>query len=149
MSYTKPAYVYVMGDANGPMKVGASSRPRVRARTFIWEGRGYSMTIHATHHRPNDALTVERVALWMLREDREEGEWFRVSPEKACAAVEAAIKLVDSGNKAAVRQAKGRRRMVPERRTQDFAVAVKEFEEWAASNPEALEARLARMAAKP
>lgn len=145
MSTTKPSHVYVMGDANGPMKVGASSRPKVRARTFIWEGHGHAMTIYATYQRPDDALTVERVALWLLREHRVRGEWFDVSPARACAAVEAAIKLVDSGDKAAVRKAKGRQRMIPPRDTRDWASIMKEMDEWATNNPDSFAAQVSAM----
>ncbi len=145
MSYAKPTQVYVMGDAGGPIKVGASSRPKRRARALIWEGHARAMTIFATYQRPRDALTVERVALWLLREHRVKGEWFSVSPGRACAAIEEAIKMVDSGDRASVRKAKGRQRMMPPRQTRDWASIMQEMDEWARNNPEAFAAQAAAM----
>jgi hypothetical protein len=85
------AYVYVMEGAC-ECKVGVSKAPKKRLRELKIDG---AVGIVKTWHRPDDASSVERAAHAILLNGDVRfggrGEWFRVTPEVACEAVEQAI----------------------------------------------------------
>jgi hypothetical protein len=85
-----PAYVYVIGAADGPQKIGVASDVEAR-RAMLQTGNPAGLVV--VHHwalpRPA-AFAVEGRAHWHLRDRHVRGEWFDVTPDEAIAAVEAA-----------------------------------------------------------
>lgn len=94
----KTSYIYIIGTADGPVKIGHSFAPTQRAsqlskidtRRYIVMGTwpvGYGR-----------ALAVERYTHWLLRDRHFRGEWFNVSRQEAATAIERAIaQPVDEG----------------------------------------------------
>jgi hypothetical protein len=84
-------YVYAIWAGNGPIKVGKATSVKARLQG-IQTGSHKRLAVLKEWHRPDgDAAIVERLAHGILADYRQAGEWFRVSPEKVCAAVERAI----------------------------------------------------------
>ena len=90
------ANVYVIGGDGGTVKIGMSSKPKVRVRALERsEGRQLAV-LHLVHRPLGDAEMVEDLAHALLDAKRTDGEWFDVTPEEAIAAVTEAIALVEA-----------------------------------------------------
>lgn len=94
------SYVYVIGDANGPQKVGFAADPKRRLALFRTGNIGDLRIALAAPVSRDLARHAERFAHWLLRDHHARGEWFSVSPEMAMAAVEQAIVAVLNGQRA-------------------------------------------------
>lgn len=84
-------YVYVIGHDEGPQKIGISNSPPTRAKALKVAGRPH-YTVHASAlvHEA-DALGIERLAHWILRDEALGYERFSVTPATAEATVVDAI----------------------------------------------------------
>lgn len=90
-------YVYVIGAARGPKKVGCARDVDARLRQF-----------QTAYHRPLSVLfsvavpdetcsAIERRAHWLLQSSRAEGEWFKVGAKEAIEAVRQAAEENGAG----------------------------------------------------
>jgi hypothetical protein len=94
-----PLNVYVVRQANGPCKVGMSDSPHKRIGSL--RGGRSRLTIAGKYPgQSGDARLVERVAHQLLAGKHLGGEWFDVTDAQAIAAVQEAIRLVDSNDPA-------------------------------------------------
>lgn len=144
--YTKPNHVYVLSAASGLVKIGASHAPKKRAWSVSSQAGQGRVTLEATFSRPRDALLVERTAHWRLREQWDEGEWFKATVAEAIAAVEWAAGVVDRRERDVLKHVR-RLRRAPELmpvETRDWAKLSREFDAWAEANPEEFEEILRR-----
>jgi len=93
---SKPAFVYVIGCADGPYKVGYSASPGNRLFALGLGSRpGYAVLHTVECSRARD---VEQMAHHLLQEDRIKGEWFTASLEKCREAIDRAHELVQQGH---------------------------------------------------
>lgn len=97
MTGRRPAFVYVLAPDSGPVKIGISSQPKLRAASERYRV-GARLNVVATYHRPDDALAVEFVACGLLRKVKlpRANEWFDATPTQAREAVEEAMRRVDA-----------------------------------------------------
>jgi hypothetical protein len=91
------SYVYVIGANDGPQKVGFSTNPAIRCRSF---GVGRYKVHHAHEVYTRDARAIERYAHCLLYEHHFRGEWFNVSPWDARVAIVDAVLAILRGEKA-------------------------------------------------
>lgn len=97
MTAVADAYLYVIGEADGPHKVGLSVAPRRRlAELQIGSPRGLALKRTSTD-RYAEAAKIENYAHWLLRESAVRGEWFSVTDEAAWVALTAAVEAVAQG----------------------------------------------------
>jgi len=91
------AYVYVIGPADGPQKIGKADDVAHRRR-MLQSASAHDLSVSFALPVNRDmALDVERRAHWLLREDRLRGEWFNITPAEARGAVEQAMADVLAG----------------------------------------------------
>lgn len=88
-------HVYVMRSASGPIKIGRSAIPHERLKTIQSSNAAAIELCHISEERA-DAASIENVAHRLLETKRLAGEWFDVSVYEAVAAIEAAIRQVES-----------------------------------------------------
>jgi hypothetical protein len=85
-------FVYVIGTATGPFKVGIANDPRSRL-TGLQSGSHIKLSVlYSIGVEPSDAYAVERAAHETLNEHRLSGEWFNVPCDMAKAAIAKAAK---------------------------------------------------------
>jgi hypothetical protein len=85
------AFIYVISDRIGLVKVGYSIKPRDRLASFE-TANGRNLTLAKTYRVPWDqARGFERTAHKSLAKVRENREWFYCDVAEACAAIEAAL----------------------------------------------------------
>jgi len=96
-------YVATNGQAS---KIGISWEPQDRMRTLRHKGTPADL---CRVFAPERADLVEKLAHELLMDKRAQGEWFNVTPEQACAAVEEAIERVANGWSPAPRQTRNRK----------------------------------------
>lgn len=85
-------YVYVIGPKDGLQKIGRSVSPKKRLKT-LQSGSPLKLHVHFTLQHAR-AGAVEIAAHRVLHADRVHGEWFRVSPGVAIAAVHTAVECI-------------------------------------------------------
>ncbi|KRE07497.1 hypothetical protein ASE63_22625 [Bosea sp. Root381] len=93
-------YVYVIGEDDGPQKIGLSWYPPNR-RAFLARVTAKRLKLH--HYAAVSAVdvyAVERLAHWRLRDLRLEGEWFNITPSAAAEEVEQAVLAFAAGDRA-------------------------------------------------
>lgn len=88
---------YVIGPNTGPQKIGIAVAPDLRAES-LQPGNPQRLRVAleldtGEHH----AASVEVRAHWILRDRRLAGEWFDVTAEEACAALNQALTDVKNG----------------------------------------------------
>ncbi len=95
-----PAYVYVIGAADGPQKIGSAVNPASR-RMMLQVGNPAILAV-AYAHPVSRALVfkVEHRAHGLLADKRVRGDWFDVSPEEAVAAIREAARQIEAGEPA-------------------------------------------------
>jgi predicted GIY-YIG superfamily endonuclease len=87
-------FVYVIGTATGPLKIGIANDPRSRLAS-IQSGSYVKLLVqYFIAALPSDALRIERAAHKALSKHRLSGEWFNVSCETAKAAILKAARAV-------------------------------------------------------
>ena len=104
MRNVRAARLYVIGSADGLVKVGRSADPETRLKA-IAAANGVVVYLHHVSPERDDASYVEAAAHRPLSEKRRAGEWFDVSPQEAASAIAAAIREVDIAKD--VRRCKG------------------------------------------
>jgi len=82
------ATLYVL-DADHGTKVGITTQTIEQRVDDLRRGSGFEARVVATFDFVNavEARTVERIAHWLLRDDRTHGEWFHTHPLVAADAV--------------------------------------------------------------
>lgn len=95
MRNVRAARLYVLGAADGLMKVGRSAQPETRLKT-IATANGVAVHLHHVSPERDDSSYVEAAAHRLLANKRRAGEWFDVTPTEAVAAIEAAIREVET-----------------------------------------------------
>jgi hypothetical protein len=93
-------FVYVMGAATGPQKIGIAGNVARRLRS-IQTGSHVPIVLAFSAETEGDGVAekVENYAHWLLREKRLHGEWFDVTPSEARTAVNNAVIAVANGEK--------------------------------------------------
>lgn len=89
------AFVYVASAGDQRQKVGISIDPAKRLADLSG-ACGYRLTL-VSQREAVDALAVEKMAHWLLRQHQLHGEWFEVDAAKADDAVSRAVALVADG----------------------------------------------------
>ncbi len=89
---TETAYLYVLGDEEGPCKVGWAEDVARRSRT-VAAPAGRTEIAYTAPIAYKSALYAERYAHWVLRDHHFRNEWFNVSLAKAIGAVDRAVAL--------------------------------------------------------
>jgi len=103
---TDEVFAYVIGAADGPMKVGLTRQP-VERRAALQVGNHSELAIHHAVPVPKaDARAVEAYAHWLISHSSIGGEWFGVSIGDAIEAVDSAIAAVAAGERAPRRPSK-------------------------------------------
>lgn len=87
------SFVYVIGEDEGPQKVGMSISPEARRRTL---GRRFRVH-HTVPVAKMEARKVEQFAHFLLRDAHEKNEWFNVDPSAALDAINEARDAVRRG----------------------------------------------------
>ena len=100
VAFPDHAFVYVIGDPQGPQKIGMSFNPSKRLIGIQTNNSGTLVIASATSVPWPLVREVERFAHWLLREQHARGEWFSVSPEAALDAVKQATQAVTLGDRA-------------------------------------------------
>ena len=92
----QPKQIYVIQMADGPVKIGISSKP-IKRLALLQSAIPWLLSLVKTwtHAR---SLLVEYVAHDLSKSSVLRGEWFDMDADTACHAVEEAIRRVDSGN---------------------------------------------------
>jgi len=93
-------YVYVIGHDEGPQKIGISNHPPTRAKALKVTGQPQYKVHFATLVPEADALGVERLAHWILRDAALGRERFDVSIAQAIQTVENAAARHAAGERA-------------------------------------------------
>lgn len=102
-------YLYMMGVAGGPSKIGYATAPVTRMKAIQRETAGTVTLLGEWPVGAAKALATERYVHWLLREHHFRGEWFNVSQERAALAINAALaSLVDERNPIPPLEAPGR-----------------------------------------
>jgi hypothetical protein len=86
------AFLYVLGVAGGPCKIGWSESAERRAK-YMAGAAGSKEIAYTTAIEYRLALYAERYAHWLLRDHHFRNEWFNVEPDEAIAAVNTAKSL--------------------------------------------------------
>jgi hypothetical protein len=152
--HTKPAFVYLLAPDRGPVKIGISSRPDLRASSERYRV-GARLHVVATYHRPTDALAVEFVACGLLRKVKlpRANEWFNATPAAAKAAIEEAMRRVDARDWSGLPRNRIPKTMRPPAGRfhgwaaepappRDLSSLAAEAEAWAAEHPEQMAAMM-------
>lgn len=84
------AYLYVVGTTDGPTKIGYSTAPVDRLKSYQREGRKAFLAGEWPIGR-RIALAAERYVHWQLREHHIRGEWFNVSQDLASETIRRAL----------------------------------------------------------
>jgi hypothetical protein len=95
MSRSRPLSVYVLGQPNGPQKIGISDN--VPGRLLNLRGRSNLRIVFQAARRSGDARYVEKIAKVLLADHQLPGEMFLVTTDVAVATVKHAIELIDGG----------------------------------------------------
>lgn len=95
MSRSRPLSIYVLGQPNGPQKIGISDN--VPGRLLNLRGRTNLRIVFQAARHSGDARYIEKVAKALLADHELPGEMFLVTTDEAVAAVKHAIQLIDSG----------------------------------------------------
>jgi len=88
--FSSNAVIYAIGAPGGPIKVGMSRDPRLRAADLT-TAPGISLLYSSAPILRADAYQVERIAHHLLASHRVQGEWFSASIEVIKAAIGNAI----------------------------------------------------------
>lgn len=88
--------LYVMGEADGPRKIGIARDVRKRLHAIRSSSLLEASVLHE-RELGDDAWRVEAHAHKLLKAQRIRGEWFDVTTEAAIAAIEAALLKVAAG----------------------------------------------------
>ena len=99
VALTSRAFVYVIGDPEGPQKVGVANDVTKRLAS-LQTGNPRPLACASFFEIQNDAGEVERYAHWLLRDQKVRGEWFNVTPAEAASAVAEAKSAVERGERA-------------------------------------------------
>lgn len=92
----KPNFVYAVWAGKGPIKIGKASRVKSRL-SHLQIGSHQRLAVLQEWERPNgDAGIVEKIAHSLLADHRLSGEWFKVTPDRACEAVEQAVLIAEA-----------------------------------------------------
>lgn len=98
MREVPPAHVYVVGEAEGPVKVGYTSG-KLSVRLYqLSRDAGKPLTLLASwpvHQYVADV--AERYAHHLLRDKHMHGEWFNAAVQEAAAVIPRAIEAAESG----------------------------------------------------
>src|SRR6185295_12478697 len=92
-----PAYLYVMGDSDGPQKIGVTCNLQSRRQVVQVSSLNRLQEPFALQMPRKTAFAAERYAHWLLRARRVRGEWYRVTPKEAIAAVRRAHRAALAG----------------------------------------------------
>lgn len=88
---SEDTFIYVVGPAGGPNKVGLTADPQKRLRT-LQTGHYLSLSVHHSEKVPwSDAALIERLAHDLLKSAHLRGEWFDISVADAISAINQAI----------------------------------------------------------
>jgi len=90
MPSAKPAFLYVIGGASGPHKVGLSKDPRRRLSQLQVSTHQPLTLKKVTATAARDPRGVEGWAHWLMRDRHLRGEWFDVAEEEAWKHLQAA-----------------------------------------------------------
>lgn len=100
----RPAFVYVIGTPDGPVKVGVTNDVESRRSVLqVASLTALEISLSVPLSR-REAFAVERHAHWLLKDQRVRGEWFRVASADAVKAVQAARHAVARGEGHSKRQ---------------------------------------------
>ena len=100
----RPAFVYVIGAPDGPVKVGVTNDVESRRSVLqVASLTALEISLSVPLSR-REAFAVERHAHWLLKDQRVRGEWFRVASADAVKAVQAARHAVARGEGHSKRQ---------------------------------------------
>lgn len=115
----KRTQIYVIGGGDeNPVKIGLSVHPDKRCNAVQ---TGCPFEVSVLHAQPVDrAHAVEAAVHYALAEKRATGEWFRVTPKEAVAAISEAVSLVATGWRAP----KGAVRVLSSRQKNGYAAAL-------------------------
>ena len=94
------SYVYVIGDPNGPQKIGMARDPKNRLASLRTANMAVLVLVVAVPVSRELVGAAEHYAHWLLRDNHARGEWFSVSPQVAERAVNDAIVAVLEGKRA-------------------------------------------------
>ena len=97
------AYVYIIGETDGPQKIGIT-KDLARRLLMLQAGNPAQLKINA--HLvvlPHEAANVESFAHFILSKWHIRGEWFDVTPKAAIAALKRALVAVRGGTRASYR----------------------------------------------
>lgn len=92
-------FVYVIGAPKGPQKIGIAKNVQLRQNQIQTGSHARLSLAGVMEVSPDLAVHVECFAHWILRDCRLAGEWFRVSPKRALAAVKEALEAVLRGER--------------------------------------------------
>ncbi len=99
MGYNRPGdvhFIYLMSRSDGAIKVGCSKNPRRRVTTLrSAQKSAIELKLLAEFPHPM-ASAVERATHFILSHHSKGAEWFSVSFDQACSAIEHAIDAVDA-----------------------------------------------------
>lgn len=88
------AYVYVIAAGEEAVKVGRARDPKQRLRELQTSHYQRLSIVHVRGFSEVEAAALERRAHQVLAEYRMTGEWFKVKPQTALEAIEAAIETI-------------------------------------------------------
>lgn len=91
------AFVYVIGGPPDVVKIGMASDVHKRRIALQTASPHTLRVLFQLPVHPDDALSTESHAHWLLREHRRAGEWFAVSAAIAAAAIKKAHRAVSKG----------------------------------------------------
>jgi len=101
---SEPMYVYVIGHDDGPQKIGISNHPPTRAKALKVAGEPHYLVHFATLVPADDALGIEGLAHWILRDVALGRERFAVTPAQAEATVVDAVARYGVGERVPPRE---------------------------------------------
>lgn len=88
------SYIYLIGPEGGPLKIGISTQPEIRAKQ-LQTAHPRRVAVFGYWQHPN-ARTVEAEAHRLLAAWRLSGEWFEIDQNRAAVAIAPAISNVNS-----------------------------------------------------
>lgn len=92
-------FIYVIEGSGDLRKIGRATNPTRRLGHL---SAGSAIPLRVCHQfavEPHEGAPVERFTHWLLRGQRQHGEWFRVSKSEALTAIAAAAEAVRRGEK--------------------------------------------------